>query len=40
MTDAELDGVVDVEKSPGRISRVARGSSTHPQEVVVVVGTV
>jgi len=33
MTDGELDGAVDVEKSPGRVARVARGSGTHPQEV-------
>uniref|UniRef100_A0A7S2WJL8 Signal recognition particle 54 kDa protein n=1 Tax=Rhizochromulina marina TaxID=1034831 RepID=A0A7S2WJL8_9STRA len=33
MTDAELDGQVDLEKSPGRIERISRGSGTHPMEV-------
>ena len=33
MTDAELDGLTDLEKNPKRIMRVAQGSGTHPQEV-------
>ena len=39
MTDAELDGVVDLEKSPSRVARVARGSGTHPQEVAALLKT-
>lgn len=33
MTDDELDGKVDIEKSPSRVVRIARGSGTHPMEV-------
>eukprot|EP00622_Pseudochattonella_farcimen_P007631 FR743658.1.p1 GENE.FR743658.1~~FR743658.1.p1 ORF type:complete len:148 (+),score=34.71 FR743658.1:66-446(+) len=33
MTDAELDGQVDLEKHPTRVDRIARGSGTHPMEV-------
>lgn len=36
MTDAELDGKVDIEKSPSRIARIARGSGTHPEHVLVL----
>jgi len=33
MTDDELDARVDLNKSPSRIERIARGSGTHPMEV-------
>ncbi|CAM9838591.1 unnamed protein product, partial [Ascophyllum nodosum] len=33
MTDAELDGKVDLSQSESRILRIARGSGTHPDEV-------
>jgi signal recognition particle subunit SRP54 len=33
MTDAELDGKVDLGKSESRVNRVARGSGVHPMEV-------
>lgn len=33
MTDAELDGKVDLGKSESRVNRVARGSGAHPMEV-------
>lgn len=36
MTDAELDGKVDIEKAPKRIARIARGSGTHPDQVYVL----
>jgi len=39
MTDAELDGLVDLDKAPGRVARVARGSGTHPQEVMALLAT-
>ena len=33
MTDEELDGHIDLERSSSRIDRIARGSGTHPFEV-------
>lgn len=36
MTDEELDGKVDIEKSDSRILRIARGSGAHPEEVVAL----
>lgn len=36
MTDAELDGKVDIEKSPSRLARIARGSGTQPEQVIVL----
>ena len=36
MTDAELDGKVDLEKAPSRIARIARGSGTQPDQVYVL----
>lgn len=36
MTDAELDGKVDLEKSPSRLARIARGSGTQPEQVLVL----
>lgn len=36
MTDGELDGKVDIEKCPSRIARIARGSGTHPEQVLVL----
>jgi hypothetical protein len=33
MTDEELDGKVEIEKSDSRIQRIARGSGTGPEEV-------
>ena len=33
MTDEELDGRIDLEKSPSRFDRIASGSGTHPVEV-------
>lgn len=33
MTDDELDGRVDLDKSQSRLDRIARGSGTHPMEV-------
>lgn len=33
MTDDELDGVVDLDKCPQRVERIARGSGTYPIEV-------
>jgi len=33
MTDDELDGRVDLDKSPSRVDRIARGSGTHPMEI-------
>lgn len=36
MTDAELDGQVDLEKFPKRIERIARGSGVQPQEVIAL----
>mmetsp|Transcript_50938 Transcript_50938/g.65231 ORF Transcript_50938/g.65231 Transcript_50938/m.65231 type:complete len:512 (+) Transcript_50938:56-1591(+) len=39
MTDAELDGAVDLEKFPSRIERIARGSGVQPQEVMALIRT-
>jgi signal recognition particle subunit SRP54 len=39
MTDAELDGQVDLEKFPSRIERIARGSGNQPQEVMMLIRT-
>lgn len=39
MTDAELDGKVDLDKSVTRIERIARGSGTHPQQVMMLLRT-
>eukprot|EP00640_Fibrocapsa_japonica_P000985 CAMPEP_0113936668 /NCGR_PEP_ID=MMETSP1339-20121228/3513_1 /TAXON_ID=94617 /ORGANISM="Fibrocapsa japonica" /LENGTH=503 /DNA_ID=CAMNT_0000939201 /DNA_START=16 /DNA_END=1530 /DNA_ORIENTATION=+ /assembly_acc=CAM_ASM_000762 len=36
MTDSELDGKVDLEKSQSRIERIARGSGVHPMEVTAL----
>lgn len=39
MTDAELDGLVDLDKQPNRIIRIARGSGVQPQEVKMLIKT-
>mmetsp|Transcript_91195 Transcript_91195/g.260453 ORF Transcript_91195/g.260453 Transcript_91195/m.260453 type:complete len:509 (-) Transcript_91195:214-1740(-) len=36
MTDAELDGGIDLDKQPMRIQRIAFGSGTAPQEVAML----
>jgi len=36
MTDAELDGGVDLDKHPTRVERIARGSGTNPMEVMML----
>ena len=33
MTDDELDGKVDLNRSQSRVDRISRGSGTHPMEV-------
>ncbi|EWM21521.1 signal recognition particle 54 kda protein [Nannochloropsis gaditana] len=39
MTDAELDGKVDLNKSESRVNRIARGSGAHPMEVQFLLKT-
>ena len=36
MTDAELDGKVDIEHTPSRVARIARGSGTSPEQVLML----